>query len=175
LGDSDSLKDVVGALKSGNFNEVLSQIEDIKLSPSEFEPYMFWGPNHYTRNCIAHNKEFELILLCWEEGQKTAIHCHDDQECWVKVLEGSFEETLYSHNVETDELKQISQEEVGVNEVTNVESSLIFHTLENTHNGRAMSLHLYMKPIEQCQMFNEKSQEVEIVQPNYYSDGGILQ
>ena len=35
--------------------------------------------------------------------------------------------------------------------------SMGFHRLENIHNERSMSLHLYAKPIRNCQLFDENS------------------
>ena len=35
------------------------------------------------------------MLLCWEKGQKSPIHDHSGSNCWVKVLDGQVEESLY--------------------------------------------------------------------------------
>ncbi|MCB0399740.1 MAG: cysteine dioxygenase family protein, partial [Winogradskyella sp.] len=68
-----------------NFN-----FEDIDFSEIEY-----WEPQCYTRNCFYKDDNFELILICWDKGQKTAIHDHDGEDCWVYLLEGKMEEDFY--------------------------------------------------------------------------------
>jgi hypothetical protein len=31
---------------------------------------------------------YELIAICWESGQKSAIHNHRDQSCWMATAYG---------------------------------------------------------------------------------------
>jgi cysteine dioxygenase len=156
-----SLDELISALNLGHYQDVLNQSNDLKISASEIEPYTSWNQNRYTRNCIARNEDFELILLCWEEGQKTAIHCHNQQECWVKVVRGNFAEYLYEYDDDNKYMNLIKKDHVGQNEVTTVENSNTYHSLENTHQGRTISLHLYMKPILKCNVFNHKTNQLE--------------
>lgn len=157
-----SLSEVVSALKSGKYEEVLSQSDNLFISLDEFTPYATWNKQRYTRNCIARNEDFELILLCWEEGQKTAIHCHNEQECWVKVIQGSFVEDLFAFPEKNQQLKFAGRVRVSQNEVTTIDNTELLHSLENTNKGRSMSLHLYMKPITKCRVFNANTKKLEI-------------
>jgi cysteine dioxygenase len=72
------------------------------------------------------------VLLCWEQGQKTAIHCHNEQECWVKVVSGSFSEELYRVDESSDKIEYLSTEILLQDEVTTVEDASILHNLANT-------------------------------------------
>ncbi len=72
----------------------------MKLPIAEFEKYATWSETCYTRNCIAENEDFELILICWEKGQATAIHDHGGEECWVYFVEGEFRENIYTQEKE---------------------------------------------------------------------------
>jgi cysteine dioxygenase len=97
-----------------------------------------------------------LILICWCEGQRTPIHDHGGEECWVKVIEGEFKETIYKQN-EAGELNFVKSSISKSNEITYMKDFMGFHRLENLSNKRSMSLHLYAKPIRKCKMFDEKS------------------
>ena len=59
-----SLDGLVSALKSGLYQEALSQSYDLKITEAEIKSYITWNSNRYTRNCIARDEHFELLLLC---------------------------------------------------------------------------------------------------------------
>lgn len=42
------------------------------------------------------NGKYNLMLLCWGEGQASGIHDHADSHCFMKMLKGSLEEIRYS-------------------------------------------------------------------------------
>lgn len=63
----------------------------------------------YTRNLVdAGNDRFNLMILCWNEGQSSAIHDHADSHCFMKVLKGGLTEVKYSWPQEQSETALIS-------------------------------------------------------------------
>ena len=51
----------------------------------------------YTRNLVdAGNDRFNLMILCWNESQSSAIHDHADSHCFLKVLKGNLTEIKYA-------------------------------------------------------------------------------
>jgi len=151
-----SLDDLITALSEKERTKYNHIIHSIKLPSSAFENYNSWSNECYTRNCIIDNEKFELILLCWCEGHRTPIHDHGGEECWVKVIEGEFKETIYKQN-EAGELNFVKSSISKSNEITYMKDFMGFHRLENLSNKRSMSLHLYAKPIRKCKTFDEKS------------------
>ena len=168
-----SLEELVSALKSGQYSEVMDQFEDISISAQELQPYLFWNKDHYTRNCIARDDYFELLVLCWQAGQKTRIHSHNKQECFVKVIEGSFSEDQYTWDEQKQEMIEIDSEFIVEGEFTSVENPALFHKLENSHPGKSISLHLYMKPITKCRVL-QADQSLKLIDLSYYSFKGEL-
>jgi len=156
-----SLDELIYTLKSGHYLAAKNQSYDLKISESEIEHYTSWNESRYTRNCIARNENFELILLCWEEGQKTAIHCHNEQECWVKVIQGKFAEYFYEYDDVNNLMNPTNEGHVGQNEVTTIENSNTYHSLENIYKGRSLSLHLYMRPIIKCNVYNQATNQMK--------------
>lgn len=171
--DIESLNDLVEALEEGEFSQVESQIKDLVLTEDKLEPYLFWEKGSYTRNCIAHNNEFELLLLCWEPGQKTAVHCHNGQECWVKVVNGEFEEVMYTLD-DNDFPKLQLKQTFSETQITSMKNPELFHSLENISSERAITLHLYHKPITECRYVNVKTGEMQLAEMDYYSVNGRL-
>ena len=151
-----SLNELVSDLSEGErttFNKIFRTME---VPISTFEEYCSWSDKSYTRNCIYDDDKFELILLCWNEGQGTPIHDHGGEECWVKIVEGEFRETIYNSN-EKGEFKALKSTLANTNDITYMIDFMGFHKLENLSNKRSMSLHLYAKPIRSCNMFDETS------------------
>ena len=53
--------------------------------------------SRYTRNLVDEgNGKFNLMALCWGEGQGSSIHDHTNSHCFVKVLDGQLMETMFS-------------------------------------------------------------------------------
>ncbi|MFT5481343.1 MAG: cysteine dioxygenase, partial [Bacteroidia bacterium] len=128
----DQIITLLGDSDLANAAEITKQIA---VPREQLEPFMFWNEGEYTRNCLARGNNYELLLLCWSEGQKTAIHCHDGQECWVKVISGSFKECIYRFDEESLKLSMLSTEVIGNNETTIMVDGSLYHSLENTNSG----------------------------------------
>lgn len=153
-----SLNELVSALSEGERTTFDNIIRSSKLQISDLEAHCSWSQEAYTRNCIVENEKFELILLCWEKGQFTPIHTHGGEECWVKVIEGEFEETIYKES----ELGELNVVKTGVSKFGDTSYMIDFmgsHRLKNSFNQRSMSLHLYAKPIRNCKIYDEDRNE----------------
>ncbi|MEP0264985.1 cysteine dioxygenase family protein [Dokdonia sp.] len=151
-----SLDELITALSEEDSRKYNYIIHSIKFSADDFEDYCSWSNDCYTRNCIVDNEKFELILICWCEGHSTPIHDHGGEECWVKVIDGEFKETIYKKE-DDGELKAVRSSISKQNDVTYMKDFMGFHRLENLSNNRSMSLHLYAKPIRACNVFDENS------------------
>jgi cysteine dioxygenase len=149
-----SLEELVTALSEGERTTYNHIMHSIKFPENAFDEHSSWSDECYTRNCIVDTEKFELILICWCEGHQTAIHDHGGEECWVKVLEGEFKETIYKQD-DTGELKLVKTSISVANQVTYMKDFMGFHRLKNISKKRSMSLHLYAKPIRTCRMFEE--------------------
>ena len=161
-----NLNELISALSEEERTTYNHIIRSIKLKATAFEKYASWSKECYTRNCIVDQEKFELILICWCEGHSTPIHDHDGEECWVKVIEGEFKETIYKQN-EAGELNPVKTAISKPNEVSYMNNFMGFHALENLSNKRSMSLHLYAKPIRKCRVFDEESKTFEYKELDY--------
>ena len=151
-----SLDELITALSEDERSRYNHIMHSVKLSADAFDDYCSWSDDCYTRNCIVDTEKFELILICWCEGHRTQIHDHGGEECWVKVIEGEFKETIYKKNKE-GELNMVKSSISKSNELTYMKDFMGFHRLENLSNKNSMSLHLYAKPIRKCTIFDENS------------------
>lgn len=155
LNSFSELIQVLDEVERKNYTTILKLMQ---LPKAEFEKFATWSKTCYTRNCVVENENFELILICWEEGQATAIHDHGGEECWVYFTDGTFKENIYSQE-ENGELKIEKTTNAKPGDVAYMIDFMGFHNLENTSNKRAMSLHLYAKPIKNCNVYDSEKNE----------------
>lgn len=136
------------------YNDILRYMD---VPCSEFDVVSSWSDETYTRNCILCKETFELILLCWEPSQVTPIHDHGGQECWVKVLKGELKETIYEEHVEGEPIP-VRSFVSKPGDITYMVDFMGCHRLENVTDERALSLHLYAKPIETCNIYDPETE-----------------
>ncbi len=161
-----TISQLVNQLNHCKKNEIKRIVDKIRIPVSEFNNYATWNDEHYTRNCIARTKNFELLLLCWQEGQETPVHCHNDQDCWVFLIDGSIIEHQYKKD--EDDLPIITETEI-MKELGSyyINDDIGLHSLHNSIDKRAMSLHIYVNPIEECSYFSQRSKKFETKKLEY--------
>lgn len=145
-------------------------------------PYTFFAPGKYTRNLIASNGHFEMMALCWDVGQTNPIHNHEGQSCWVYVLDGELSFTNYKwlgcdRNRRSMHLEELSRVPIAARGSMNViDEKDAIHRLRNdvSFNQRAMSLHIYAKPLKTCVVYDPENGTCEDKDLSYYSVEGEL-
>jgi len=147
-----TLQDLLEYLPTCHPSEYKGIAKDMVLSESNFDKYATWNSERYTRNCIVRTKRYELILLCWEKGQSTSIHCHGGEECWVYNVKGEIDEKHFI--LENGLPKPEGNHKLPEGEVSYMNDDLGFHKLVNVSEGRSMTLHLYINPIDSCSSWN---------------------
>ena len=163
------------SLRSFAPGEVYEYLKSHPVEPDSLKPFLFFSQATYTRNLIFKNDLFELLALCWERGQVSRIHNHRDQQCWMTVPLGRLQVQDFRVLDRDPERKTCRLEpsksypitpacpaEVDVNEPV--------HQVQNLaeFGGRAVSLHVYSKPFDSCEVyFPEKGSYSDV--PLYYT------
>jgi len=156
-----SISELVKQLSNCKKEAIKNLIDCLQIPNSEFEKFASWDDSHYTRNCIAKTQGFELLLLCWQAGQETPVHCHNNQDCWVFLIEGSIVENQYKNNEHEVPVLTVS-EVMQENGSYYINDDIGLHSLHNSKEKRAMSLHIYVNPIEECSYYSNKLQQYKV-------------
>lgn len=167
-----SLKNLLRALPEANGKDYVSLAQDMEIPHEDFQPYAFWSADFYTRNCLDRNENYELLLLCWQPGQETPIHCHNGEECWVYTIQGNLQEQRFDWQEEQQALKRLGTEKMRAGQVSYMNDNMGFHSLHNTGAQPAMTLHLYMKPIDRCRIYDEALRGFQYRELQYHSFKG---
>ena len=129
----------------------------LAIPKEDFYPFAQFTSESYSRICLDKNKQHELLLLCWEEGQETDIHSHDGEECWVYLAEGKIREKRFSGDPE--KLEVTDDVQMKKSGVSYMNDEMGYHSLHNIESGKSMTLHLYVGPINKCEVFCEDEKD----------------
>jgi cysteine dioxygenase len=149
-------------------NNVLDFLRTNRVDPGSLNPYLYFceETDHYTRNLIHKTELFELIAICWDIGQKSPIHNHRDQRCWMAVPYGK----LQIHNfalVKKDpgtgfcELRSSGQVLMDPGNPQEVDAQEPIHQVLNlpVFGSKAISLHVYSRPFDSCEIYDLKGKK----------------
>src|SRR5262249_7685806 len=132
-----------------------------RVDPATLGPFLHWEPTHYTRNLIFKNDVFELIAICWDVGQVSRIHNHQNQNCWMAVPVGRLVVQNY-RLVRADattgycELEPTRQGLMDPEHPAHVDPEEPIHAVLNLRefNAPAASLHIYSRPYDHCLVYS---------------------
>lgn len=148
-----SLNGLIETLKISDAEDFVKIAKNMHIPVEDFKKYMYWKDEDYSRNCIIKTDEFELILLCWKKGNITSIHGHDNQKCWIYQVDGEMTEIRYKQDSE-GKLTECNRILLTPGKLCYMHDTMGYHLLKNHTDKKAMTLHLYMKPVDQCEVYN---------------------
>lgn len=151
------------------------------VRPESLRPYLYYSPASYTRNLIFKNEKFELMAICWEVGQASRIHNHRDQQCWMAVPIGKLKNQNY-RVTQRDKAKKTCRLEPSKSFLITPTAPLEVDQEEPVHQvlnlaeygERAVSLHVYSKPFNTCEVYSLEKGTYDDVPLYYTSEFGKL-
>lgn len=148
---------------------------------STLSSYLYFSREHYTRNLIQRTPLYELIAICWDVGQRSPIHNHRDQKCWMAMAYGKVE----VHNfrlVNKDpgshfcELQPSSRFLIEAGKPQEVDPEEPIHRVSNPRSfgSRAVTLHVYSLPFDTCEVYDLKTKKYEDVTLSNTTEFGVV-
>jgi len=162
-------------------NGALQYITANAVDAESLQPYLFWNPQHYTRNLIDKTDLYELLAICWEVGMGSSIHNHKGQNCWMAAPIGRL--AVQNYRVLSEDLATQCCEIVptDVVEITPANPVAVdplnpVHDVRNLREfgERAVSLHVYSRPFNSCIVYSVEQGRCGQIGLNYTSVCGKL-
>jgi cysteine dioxygenase len=179
-----NIQDFVEGLKSlSHFTsaEVYEYLKSHSVEPESLKPFLFFSSVSYTRNLIFKSELFELLALCWESGQVSRIHNHRDQQCWMAVPIGKLQVQDFrvldrNPDRRTCRLLPSRTYPMTIERPAEVNVKEPVHQVLNLpgFRMRAVSLHIYSKPFDSCEVYFPDSRNYADVPLHYTSEYGRL-
>lgn len=133
-----------------------------QLEFDELLPYIYFREDCYGRNLVCRKEKYELLVLSWLPEQRTPIHDHNGQRCWMWIHSGKLTFRNYRQTKDKEVLQAGGPDQVfRAGDLTYIDDQIGLHEIVNTSGKPAVSLHLYSEPISQCRVFDEKNKTFE--------------
>ena len=71
--------------------EVSSYLLNLNIDQEELKKYLLRADDHYTRNLIHRDRDFEIMIICWPPNTSAPIHGHEGEKCWARVQDGNLQ------------------------------------------------------------------------------------
>ncbi|MFN3875943.1 MAG: cysteine dioxygenase [Flavobacteriales bacterium] len=147
------LKELLRKRSPEAYGPILARYE---VPTRDLEPYFRWNPRHYTRTCIHRNDDFELLVVCYEPGQRTSIHDYDSQTAWIHPVMGVVVEEVFEP-IGADGLRLLSEKRLAPGSDDVLTNGRAIHRFINPGPGRAVTLNLYAKPMSRWRVYDERT------------------
>jgi cysteine dioxygenase len=154
-------------------------LRDHPVDPVSIQSYLTWDPQHYTRNLIDKTSLFELLAICWDVGQGSSIHNHQDQNCWMatptgKLLVQNYRVLHQDTEVGNCDLELTEIIEMGVSNPCAVDPADPVHRVYNPaeFGERAVSLHVYSRPYDRCMVYSQEQHKCGEIKLSYTTEYG---
>lgn len=168
-GPSISIQDFVTQLRrfpESDFSRreaIQGFLRSAPVQPESLASFLTWDRQHYTRNLIDKTPLYELIAICWEVGQGSSTHNHREQNCWMAVPIGRLMVQNYKvlyQDLQAGKcrLERTDRVEMNAANPLAVDPKAPVHRVYNPaeFNARAVSLHVYSRPFDTCDVYSEE-------------------
>ena len=144
----NTLSNLINTLKSKyRSDEHLLKYEHIlsNYTGNDWIQHIKFCDNKYKRNVIYRNDIFEVLLICWKDGQSSNIHDHPMNGCLLKILKGELIEEQYIE-IDNNEYKLVNTNVLRQNDISYLEGTNGLHQIVNISGEYVISLHIYSPP-----------------------------
>jgi len=152
------------------------------VRPETLDKVCYFSKGCYTRNLIFKNDLFECMTVCWEVGQHSRIHNHRDQNCWMSAPIGRLRVQNYRVDQRDVFSWHLPKSFRRIPTISTPTHPAYVNPIEPVHevinsaefNQRAVSIHVYSKPFDSCEVYLRDQGTYSDVPLFYTSEYGKL-
>jgi cysteine dioxygenase len=143
-----SLFDYLDGLKDrAPLAELTAQLGRVDVNCADVAECIRFSERGYSRNLMRAGAWYNLLILCWKNGQRSPIHDHRGSSCAVRVLRGRATETLFEFAANGHIWATCSRTHEPGTVIGSQDSDV--HQVSNLQPGDAdlVTLHIYSPPL----------------------------
>jgi len=139
---------------------ILAWLNSGQLTLEDLAPYFIFSHDRYVRNRLYDGPDFQALVLCWRNGQRSPIHNHRGSNCGVRVLRGVATETVFTRAPNGMFIPTHSREMPAGHICASADVDV--HQISNLQAGGAdlVTLHIYSPPLYLMEVFSLDSPQV---------------
>jgi cysteine dioxygenase len=128
--------------------ELVARLQDLDIDCKDMASAIRFSSHGYTRNLVRSGECYQVLALCWKNGQRSPIHDHRGSSCGVRVLRGTATETRFAF-APNGLVKALGSRDLMPGEVCASQDDDM-HQLSNLQAGDAdlVTLHVYSPPLK---------------------------
>lgn len=155
---------------------VAGLLRDYAAAQQCWRPFALFDPATYARNLVHKSDEYEMMVVCWQASQESPIHNHAGQHCWMAVLEGEIEEIHYTMPSEgqSTPLVETRTSVFSCGDVAYINDDIALHKVRPVEGQAGVTLHLYSKPIQICNVYDPETCTVGQRELAFHSIAGAV-
>ncbi len=148
---SESLQRLIAYLDSlqgrASVEDLAEQLTRSNVTCEEFDRFICFSQRTYTRKLVHNGEWYNLLVLCWGNGQRSPIHDHQGSSCAVRVLRGTLTESLFEFSP-NGYIKPVLSRDFEPGQVLASEDTDL-HQVSNLQSGDAdlVTMHVYSPPL----------------------------
>lgn len=146
-------------------------LDRLFITAGEVEPHALFSAKRYARNLVYKDRHFEIMIMCWNAGQRSSIHDHAGSLGGIKLLQGELTECLFGRAA-NGMIKSLNSADYAIEE-TRVEETSLIHQISNLQadNAKTVSVHVYLPPLVRMNVYSLEDPAVRNILPQYFSLG----
>jgi cysteine dioxygenase len=128
-------------------DELVELLAQTAIDHAELAPHVRFSTQGYARNLVRTGPWYDLLVLCWKNGQRSPIHDHAGSSCAVRVLRGVLTETAFAF-APHGRVKAVGSRDLAAGAVCGGQDFDV-HQVSNLQDGDAelVTLHVYSPPL----------------------------
>lgn len=131
---------------------------------AELGPWTSFSPEGFVRRRLHVEPFLEVVLIAWDAQRQTPIHDHGGRRGWLTVPDGRFLATDNARAGGADERAVVSLGATRLAAGAAMPEALgrdAIHAV-GAPEGRAVSLHVYSRPLTECRTYVVATPGVEV-------------
>ncbi len=126
---------------------LMQELEELEIDCDSLADHLRISERGYARNLVRAGPWYNLLVLCWRNGQRSPIHDHFGSTCGVRVLRGTMTETRFEF-APNGHVKATGSCDYDPGEVVGGQDYHL-HQVSNLQAGNAdlVTLHVYSPPL----------------------------
>ena len=164
----DAMENEAPVMSSAKMRDILDRLA---VSTEDIRDHQRFSEERYARNLVYKSQRFEIMVMCWNSGQRSSIHDHAGSLGGLKILSGTLTESLFEQ-APNGMIKSSTSVDHEAGSIRVEETSLI-HQISNLQpdGGQAISLHIYVPQLVRMKVYSLEDPTVRNILPQYFSFG----
>lgn len=128
--------------------ELTALVSRLRIDCDDVAEFIRFSERCYQRNLIKAGKWYNVLVLCWKNGQRSPIHDHAGSVCALRVLRGTLTETTFDFTP-NGHVKATASRDFAPGSVVGTQDSDL-HQVSNLQPGTddLVTLHVYSPALE---------------------------